>query len=114
MRVLVSSLALLGLALIIIAGADAGGDKDKKEVTIKGKITCAKCELKTITGATKCETVIAVKKDKKDVIYYFDKVAHGKYHDDICSEGKKGTVTGTVKKDGKKEVISVKELKYDD
>ena len=108
MRVFVSSLALLGLAFIIIAGADAGGDK--KEVTVKGSITCAKCDL----GVEKaCATVIVTKREKKDVTIYFDKESNKKYHGDICTEAKKGSVTGTVKKDGKKEVISVKELKYD-
>jgi len=108
MRIIVSSLALLGLALILIAGVDAGGEK--KEVTLKGKITCAKCDL----GVEKaCATVIVAKKDKKEITVYFDKESNKKYHGDICTEAKNGSVTGTLKKDGKKDVISVKELKYD-
>jgi len=108
MRIFVSSLGLLALALILIAGVDAGGEK--KEVTLKGKITCAKCDL----GVEKaCATVIVTKKDKKEVTVYFDKESNKKYHSDICTEAKNGSVTGTVKKDGKKDVISVKELKYD-
>jgi len=108
MRVIVSSLALLGLALILIAGVEAGGEK--KEVTLKGKITCAKCDL----GVEKaCATVIVTKKDKKEITVYFDKESNKKYHGDICTEAKNGTVTGTLKKDGKKDVISVKELSYD-
>ena len=79
--------------------------------TLKGNITCAKCELKK---ATKCATVVVVKKDDKETVYYFDKDGHKKYHDDICKGGKKGTVTGTVKKDGEKMIVTVKELKYDD
>ena len=110
MRLICGSLALLGLALVIITGANAGGDKDKKEVTLKGKITCAKCDL----GVEKaCATVIVTKREKKEVTIYFDKESNKKYHGDICTEAKAGSVTGSVKKDGKKEVISVKELKYD-
>ncbi len=110
MRLIVSSLALLGL-VVIIAGVNAGGDK--KEVTVKGSITCAKCDLK-LEGVKKCATVIVTKRDKKDVTIWFDVDSDKKYHADICTEAKKGSVTGTVKKDGKKEVIKVKELKYDD
>ena len=108
MRLFFSGLALLGLVIIVGGSADAGG-KDK-EVTLKGKITCAKCDL----GEEKaCTTVISIKRDKKDVTIYFDAAAHKKYHGDICTESKPGTVKGVLKKDGKKEVITVKELKYD-
>lgn len=108
MRAIASGFALLGLALIVGSNVDAGG-KDKV-VELKGKITCAKCDL----GVEKaCATVIVTKRDKKDVTIYFDAASNKKYHGDICTEAKSGSVTGTVKKDGKKEVISVKELKYE-
>ena len=110
MRCFVSGLALLGLALLLSTGVDAGGDK-KKEVTLTGKITCAKCDL----GVEKaCATVIVAKRDKKEVTIYFDTASNKKYHGDICTEAKKGTIKGTVTKEGKKEIIAVKELKYDD
>jgi hypothetical protein len=112
MRVLVSGLALLSIALLVTLGAQAGGDKKDKEVTLKGSITCAKCDLK-VEGQTKCATVIVAKKDKKEITFWFDAAAHKKYHGDICTEAKPGSVTGTVSKDGKKMVVAVKELKYD-
>jgi len=108
MRAIICGLALLGLAALLTAGAQAGGDK--KEVTLKGKITCAKCDLKLEKA---CATVIVAKKDGKDVTFYFNKDSNAKYHDDICAEAKTGTVTGTVTKEGKKQIIAVKELKYD-
>jgi uncharacterized protein DUF6370 len=108
MRTFLCGLALLGLAVLLTASANAGGDK--KEVTLKGTITCAKCDLAVEKA---CATVIVVKKDKKDVTYYFTKESNKKYHGDICTEAKKGSVTGTLSKDGKKDVIAVKELKYD-
>ena len=45
----------LGLAVAFLGGADAG--EKAKEVTLKGNITCAKCDLGT---ETKCATVIEV------------------------------------------------------
>jgi len=101
---------LFGLALLIgFTGTTVdAGDKDK-EVTIKGSITCAKCDLKLQKS---CATVVVEKKYGKDVVYYFDKASNKKYHGDICTEAKDGTVTGTVKTEGKKKMISVTELKY--
>jgi hypothetical protein len=107
MRILSGLLMVAALALW--SGVDAG-EKDKKEVTLKGLITCPKCDL----GIEKaCWTVIVVKQDKKETIYHFDKESNKKYHNDICTSGKKGQVTGTVAKEGKKSVVSVKSLKYD-
>ena len=100
----------LGFAMVLVVAARAEEDKEE---TLKGNITCAKCELK-VKGQKACATVVVVKKDDKETIYYFDKDGHKKYHDDICKAGKKGTVTGTVKKDGEKMIVTVKELKYDD
>src|SRR5262245_48984366 len=108
MRVAATMLVAFGLMLGYWSAAAVGDEKD--EVTLKGKITCAKCDLKT---AKKCETVIVVKQKDKDVVYYFDAPSHKKYHSDICEGGKAGSVTGTVSKDGTKKVISVKELKYE-
>lgn len=97
----------LALACFLVNGAGAG---DKKEVTLKGKITCAKCDLDL---AKACATVIVVKKDKKDLVYWFDAKAHGKHHGAICTTPTDGTVTGTVSKDGDKMVITVKSLEFD-
>jgi Family of unknown function (DUF6370) len=84
-------------------------DKKDKEVTLKGEICCAKCELKV---AKNCATVIKVKEDGKDVVYYFDDAGHKKNHKEICTEVKEGTVTGKVsEKDGKK-IITVSKVEF--
>jgi len=104
-------IAILGLTATLTMGQ--GGDKDKKEVTLKGKICCAKCELSV---EPECMTVIVVKdKDKKDVTLYFDAAGNKKHHGAICSEAKTGTVTGTVTEDAKtkKKTVTVKSLKFD-
>ena len=97
------------LCLGLVLGLTARADEKKKEVTLEGKITCAKCDL----GVEKaCATVIVAKEDGKDVTYYFDKASHGKNHKEICKEAKEGKVTGTVsEKDGKK-IITVSKVEF--
>jgi Family of unknown function (DUF6370) len=85
--------------------AKEGKAKDGKEEKLVGKITCAKCDLGT---ADKCKTVVKV----GEKVYEFDKDAEKKYHGDICTEAKEGTVVGVVKKDGDKLIVTVKSLEY--
>lgn len=107
MRATFTILLVLTVAFAFLAGVQA---KEDKEVELKGTITCAKCDLKE---TKKCATVIKVKEDGKDVIYYFDKDADKKHHKTICTEAKEGSVKGTVsEKDGKK-YVKVKEVKFD-
>ncbi len=112
MRTLIAGFGMVCIALLLVAGTNSAQDKKAKEVVLKGKVACAKCELSI---ATECETVIVVKdaKSKKDIIYYFDKDSHGKFHDDICAASKAGSVTGTVKNEGKKKIVSVKKVTYE-
>lgn len=101
---------LLGVLALLAFLAGSVGAADK-EVTLKGKIMCAKCELKT---AKKCQTAIKVKEGGKEVVYYFlDKGNKETYHEEVCGGGQKeGTVTGTVsEKDGKK-YITPKKVVY--
>ena len=100
----------LGLAVAMFLALAVRAEEGKEE-TLKGNITCGKCELKKDKA---CATVVVVKKGDKETVYYFDKDSHKKYHDDICKGGKKGSVTGTVKKEGDKMIVTVKDLKYDD
>lgn len=94
----VFALALL-LMLATIATAGEGG----KEVTVKGKIACAKCTLKT-EDATDCQDVLVVKGDKGgDPTYYY--LASNEVMEEFghtCQGSKMATVTGTVmEKDSK-------------
>ena len=96
MRLVLS--VVMSLALIGMVSAD---DKEKK-VELKGDACCAKCEL---GKADKCATVIVVKKDNKEEVYYFDADSHKKHHGECCQGRKEATVKGTVtEKDGKKMV----------
>jgi hypothetical protein len=68
---------------------------DKKEVTLKGTIVCAKCPLKE---TKKCTTAIQVKEGDKLVTYCLDdKGTAESYHEAVCGgEKKEGTVVGVV------------------
>jgi hypothetical protein len=111
MRVVLAILMIFGAGLALTA-TQAGEKTDKKEVTLKGRITCAKCDLGVETD---CMTVIVYKdkKDNKDITVYFDKESNKKHHASICTDAKKGTVTGIVKDDDKKKTIAVKTLKFE-
>jgi hypothetical protein len=101
-----SLLLVLAVFCLFVGGVQAAD----KEVTLKGEIMCAKCELKE-KGAKKCQTVIKVKEDGKEVAYYFnDKGAKEEYHEKVCGGGREeGVVTGTVAvKDGKKWITPTK------
>jgi Family of unknown function (DUF6370) len=101
---------VVGLA-VLAAFAVSIRAEEGKEVTLKGEITCAKCDLKK---SDSCHTVIKVKEDGKEVVYWFEKADSKKYHKPICTEAKKGTVKGTVsEKDGKK-YVKVSKLDLED
>ena len=103
----VFAVLLLTFSALLVGGLGAG-DK-AKEVKLEGKITCAKCDL----GETKaCATVIVVTKDKKDVVYYFDKAGDKKHHGAICTSPMDGSVTGVISTEGKKNTITVKSVEF--
>jgi hypothetical protein len=101
-----AGLMVLGLAMCLVLVVGTRAD-DKKEVELKGTLTCAKCDLKETPS---CQTVIKVKGDDgKETVYYFEKAGHKKYHGKVCQEAKDGTVKGTVEeKDGKKWITVTK------
>lgn len=93
-------------ALALVFGVAA----DDKEVTIKGAVCCAKCELKKENS---CNAVVIVKDGDKEEIYYFDSDSQKKYGEECCSEKKMAKVTGTTsEKDGKK-WIAVTKVEYE-
>jgi len=102
---------VVGLAVVLVVSARISGAD--KEVTLKGTILCAKCELKE---TEKCTNAIRVKEDGKEVVYYFDDKGNKEsYHKKICQKTAEGSVTGTVsEKDGKKYIKPAKDgVKFD-
>lgn len=103
----------LGVSLTLLALLAVSAQAADKEVTLTGKIMCAKCTL-NLNGIRKCTTCIQVKEGGKDVVYLFlDKGMREEYHHEVCGGGaKEGMVRGTVfEKDGTK-WIKPKEVKY--
>lgn len=92
-------------ALVVAFATSTVAMTEEKTVKLQGGIQCAKCELGV---ADSCASVIKV----DDKVYYFDAAAHKKYHKECCKGIKQGTVTGEVKKDGDKMVITVKSLEF--
>jgi DNA/RNA endonuclease YhcR with UshA esterase domain len=94
-------ITLMGMVLFVLATPTLA--EDKKEVKISGEAKCAKCVLKE---GDKCQNVIQTKEDGKTVSYYLAKNDVSKnFSENVCTEGKKVTATGTVKEvDGKKEL----------
>jgi hypothetical protein len=93
---LIAMIGLVGALLTVPAFA-----ADKKEVTLTGDGKCAKCLLHE---TDKCQNALQVQEDGKTVTYYLaaNKISTD-FHENLCKESKKITVTGTVKeKDGKK------------
>jgi hypothetical protein len=86
-----------------------GAAASAKEVTLKGTITCAKCDLKL---QSKCNTVIKVKQDGKDVVYFFDAASNKKYHGDTCMGAKEGSVTGTTANKDDKHWVTASKVEY--
>jgi hypothetical protein len=103
------SVALAFVALCVLVGGLTADDK--KEVTLKGTILCAKCALK---DAKKCQTAIQVKEGDKTVTYYFDdKGTKEEYHEPVCGgERKEGTVTGVVHDHDGKKFIKPTKVEY--
>jgi hypothetical protein len=105
--------AWTALAAVVFCFTMAQADEKKadgKEVELKGTITCLKCDLKK---ADKCTTVIQVKEAGKDVVYIFDEASGKKHHAKICKTPTKGTVKGTVSKDGDKNIVKVTDVKFE-
>jgi hypothetical protein len=95
------NIAKVGLALALALGLAAAlqaGD----EMTVTGKIMCAKCALKK-ADAEKCQDVLVSKgEDGKVSEYYLEKTAALEAFGHVCQGDKTAIVTGTVsEKDGK-------------
>jgi hypothetical protein len=94
---------VLGAILVAFVGTPAFAED--KEEKLEGKITCAKCDLGV---ADACHTVIKV----GEKVYYFDKEATKKYHKEICTTPKDGTVVGKVTKDGDKLIVTPSKVEF--
>jgi hypothetical protein len=107
MRVLLTSTFLLAIGILVLGGVQAG---EKKEVTLKGTITCAKCDLNV---EKTCMTVIVVKEGKDKGTYYLDAKSGKANHKTICQEPMAGSVTGVVSTKDDKKTITASKVTFD-
>lgn len=102
MKNLIAALAVV-VALGFVSAASAA------EVTLSGKVVCAKCSLKK-ADATKCQDVLVVTDDKgASAEYYVAKNDVSEKFGHVCRAESAATVTGEVsEKDGKKWIMASK------
>src|ERR1035441_5830391 len=110
-----TSLLLAGIAgLLLLALATPTFSADKsKEMTITGEAKCAKCMLKE---TDKCQTVIQVENKKGKAVNYYlaDNEVTKAFHEDVCTEAKKVTATGTNKKVAGKNEFTVSKIRSEE
>ncbi len=97
------TLAKVALACALVVGLVAvasAGD----EMTVTGKVMCAKCTLKK-ADAAKCQDVLVVKDGDKTTEYYVEKNAVSEKFGHVCSGAKDAVVTGKVSEKGGKKWI---------
>jgi len=103
MKTIVKLGLAVALAVGLVAGATAGDD-----VTLTGKVVCAKCALKK-ADAKECQNVLVVKDGDKTAEYYVEKNDVAKAFGHPCTGEKDAVVTGKVtEKDGKKWISATK------
>ena len=98
--------ALCAMICVAVTASFTHAD-DKAEVTLKGKATCAKCDL---SKTEKCQAALVVTEDGKEVVYYVKGKGASDLHKEICKAAKDGvSVTGVVsEKDGQKWITATK------
>jgi hypothetical protein len=98
----------IGLAVVALFALLNVVRADDASTTLKGKMTCAKCDLKV--SAT-CQNVLQVKDGDTTVTYYItDNDTSKGTHKKVCTAAVDNvTITGTVsEKDGKKWITPTK------
>lgn len=98
---LIAGLAVAGFTLSAVAA-------DDKSVTITGEACCAKCALHK---SDKCETVVKVTTDGKEVLYYLEGKSAKTFHKKICEgDTAKVTVTGSLQEKDGKQIIDASKI----
>lgn len=104
MRFMAKTVAVVALAVGLAVAAVAAD-----EVTLEGKIACAKCTLKK-ADAKECQNVLLVENaDGKPTEYYIAKSDAAEKLGEVCTNTTDAKVTGTVsEKDGRKWITASK------
>jgi hypothetical protein len=91
------------LAVALFCGVAVAAD-----VTITGEGKCGKCALKE---TDECQNVIEVEENGKTVKYYLaDNKTSQDYHKNVCKKTVKTTVTGEVKEEKGKKILTASKI----
>ena len=94
------TIALAGLLAMFITTSALAAEK----ITITGEGKCAKCALHE---TDECQNVVQTQENGKTVTYYLAQNKLSKnFHENLCKETQKITVTGTVKEEKGKKVLT--------
>lgn len=97
-------------ALALMCAPAAHAKESAKDVTLQGEMVCGHCVLKETKS---CQNVLKVTEGEKETFYFLAENEVSKAnHSAICGGGAQATVTGTVKKQGKKFVMTAKEIAF--
>ena len=102
MRLALAVTAAIGLAGLAVAG---------EEVTLTGKVVCAKCTLKK-ADAKECQNVLIVTDEKHghDVEYYVAKNKVDEKFGEVCTGVQKVIATGTVEEKEERRWLTASKL----
>src|SRR5258708_30264078 len=102
-----AAFALCAMICVAVTAAFTSAKEAATEVTLKGKATCAKCDLKK---TEKCQAALVVTEDGKEVVYYVKGKGASDLHKTVCKEAKDGvSITGVVsEKEGQKWITASK------
>ncbi len=101
---------ILAAGLLMAASAPRiFADDSSTPVTLSGLLACGKC---TLHICSECQNILQVQKDGKTVNYWLTQNSVSKeFHPNICTtDGEKVTVTGTVKDDGDKQILTASKI----
>jgi hypothetical protein len=108
MKKLLLSVVAVGAFAFFTSPSFAADEAAPRERTLTGEAKCAKCALKE---SDKCQNVVEVtgRNGNKTVYYLVQNDVSKKFHETVCKETKKVTMTGTSKMvDGKREFTASK------
>ena len=96
------------LCALRVSAAQAKGPD--KEVTLQGEMVCGHCTLKETKS---CQNVLKVTEGEKETKYFLKENDVSKAnHGPVCGSGAQATVIGTVQVQGKKNVLTAKEITF--
>jgi hypothetical protein len=100
-------LVVLGIAIALCAALGAPAIADGKEVTLEGKVLCAKCSL---SKQKECQNVLVV--GDEDEVEYFYLRKNDTYNDmgEVCEGSVRIRVTGTIEQEEDRNYLLASEI----